>query len=56
MLLLTLLSCGPKEEATTTTETAEEVSTTTQKKTTTSKHIEMGVEPQDEGWSFWDQF
>ncbi len=54
MLLLALVSCGPKKETATSTETAEEV--TTKKITTTSKILDMGIEAKDEGWSFWNQF
>lgn len=53
MLLLVLLSCGPKEEPVTTTE---EITTTTKKITTTSKQLNMGIADKDEGWSFWKEF
>jgi predicted small lipoprotein YifL len=49
VLLLALISCGPKEVPTTTVE----ITSSTQKRTTSSKLLNMGIDSKDEGWAFW---
>ena len=60
MLMFVLVSCGNKNEETATataeTATVEKTTKAAEKKSTTSKHIEMGIEDKNEGWSFWKEF
>lgn len=56
MLVLALLSCSAKEKEKKPEEKPKDEATESAQKTTTSKHIDMGIEPNNEGWTFWKEY
>ena len=56
MLVLALLSCSAKEKEKKPEDKPKDEVTESAKKTTTSKHIDMGIDPDNEGWSFWKEY
>lgn len=53
LLLFSFAACGKSEEAT---NTSDAPSTTTVPVSTTSKKLKLGINSEDEGWSFWSEF
>lgn len=53
-LVLLLSSCSGKKEQPTATQEPETMQASP--RPTTSKHITVGIEPKDEGWSFWTEY